>query len=795
LRRPRSLSPLYIFLGVLGIPLSSGLTGVQEGWGSIQQYPSFYREVPLDYIWVVNTVDPDHTQQALPPDLFQLYGHLRIGSFQRLVHASPQYVQWLSDRYSVDERQRFDDGSPNQPFAPANYFVVPTEHRVEWHWLVSRNAIQLGASQVCYEEPEFWKGTGYSDVMRHRYEQLYGEEITWKDDTCTFPQRFRMEKLKEKVLADAYLQLFERVKKDYPGVTTIIPMHDIASYQTAKITSPFIQNMKNPYVDVIQSQTWDWALEWASDEKIAAYFDLAYWVFSSKFRPDLQLWLLTDPVNDPLQVEMQNVRDYRAAVDAGMLLGYYTHHIPWPLSRLSAIRNEGWLGYEMEVFQNFRIHSSKYQFSSSRLDSSSYPKLGLLYSEERNYATYDGRFRRGHDPLRYVTRPLLEQILGHGQKIQILESGLIDQPRMLDDLLVIIADGEAGGFMTKKSCADSLLRWIHSGGTLLWLGSPGDFEGIPEYASSPLEYVASQMGVQLGNGKFLHPGAHGKFLHPGALPIWLVKESGSLSLPQPMRLTEPYVFDRVGGAQILFRMPTGEVFAWSKSHGEGKLLYVGYPSRPGKTHHWEIISQLLAEKGIAVPEDGLIRFDRSLDNLRRYEVIWLPRSTGGSNATIWTYSWRADGSTSFTVPISANHNMVVLKTPYLSAASEDAVPVNVSFEGDSATIVFESTGRTAPLDAPTPHDTAFLFLPDPWRVMSIAVGNRTYEPQRVVRIDLSGYRNEVLVRFWTPLPPARVGEIHEGLAWTAAGLLLSIPVLRRIRPLSRSKEELHDDDV
>ncbi len=785
---PRVLSrAICILIGILvPIPISPGLTGVQEGWGSIQQNPSFYREVPLDYIWVVNTVDPNHTEQAFPPDLFNRYGNITIGSFQRLVHASPQYIHWLSERYGVDERQRFDDGSANEPFAPANYFVVPTEHRVEWHWLLSRNALELGASQVCYEEPEFWKGTGYSSIMKEKYRQLYGEDVAWKDDSCTFRQRFRMEKLKEEVLGEAYVELFDKIKSHYPNVTTIIPMHDIASYQIAKITSPFAQNLKNRNADVIQSQTWDWALEWASDERIAAYFDLAYWVFSSKFRPDLQLWLLTDPVNDPLQVNMQNVRDYRAAVDAGILLGYYTHHIPWPMSRLSAIRKKGWLGYEKEVYQNFWIHNSHYQFSSSRLDRSSYPKLGLLYAEERNYVTYDGEFRAGRDPLRDVTRPLLEQMLKHGEKVQIIETGLIDQPHMLDDLSVIVADGEAGGFVTKKSCADSLLSWIRSGGTLLWLGSPGNFGGIPDYASSPLHYLASKMGVTLGKLKSIHP---------GALPIRLVRESGNTTLDGPVRLVEPFVVEDVENAKVLYRMPTGEIFAWSKPWGKGQLVYFGYPgseARYGETSHWRIIKQLLADKGVDVPEDGLIRFERTVDNNSRYEIIWPPPTSTASNATIWTYSWRGHGSTSFAIPVSPNRNMVVLKTPYLSVASEQVVPVNISYGGDSATVLLESLGRSSPLDHPSPNDTVYLFLPDPWRVRSVKVaGQQTYEPERLLKIDLTGYRNKIVIQFWSTLPPATAGQIPEATGTLVSLTTLLVALLGAVSRHGRLHKKLH----
>jgi len=748
-----------------------GLTGVQEPWQSILGNPYFYATNPLDYLWVVNTVSPEKIPiVAMPPELFQKYPDKVIGSFQRLVHAGPDYMEWLQTNYGVNEQQRLDTGAAHEPFAPANFFVVPTEHRIEWHWLLSSAAIDLGARQVMYEEPEFWQGTGYSDVMKQKYRELYGEEVTWKDRTCTFLQRWRMERLKEKVLGDAYAELFSRVKDKDAGVTTIIPMHDIASYQLAKITSCFVQAMKNPDADVIQSQTWDWALEWASDEKIAAYVDLAYWVFSSKFRNDLQLWLLTDPVNDPLEVEMQNVRDYRSAVDAGILLGFYTHHIPWPASRINAIRNSGWNWYELEVTQNFRIHRSGLKFGNSRLEAESYPKLGFLYSQARNYVTYGSRESPGRDPLKDVTRYFAEDVLKRGQEFQVLETELIDQPGMLDDLAVLVADGEAGGFIPDRSCADALVEWIRSGGTVLWLGHLGSFRGVPEYSSSSLAYVAGKLGVELSDARVTHP---------GAVKIELEKEGGDFDLPTSIYLAEPLSFADVAGAEILYRLPGGRVFAWSKVFGKGRLAYFGYPTaemRYRSTEHWAIIKKLLQDQGVVPSEDGLVRFQRTVNDLEDYEVIWLPLKSGSCKARIVTRSWASEVEQAFYATVNAGKDLVVMKTPYFSVFSEDVIPLDTTFQGNVAEVMLESRGRSWTIGSNrTGPDTAYFYLPAPDKVAKLLVAGAEVQPAQIVKVELTTCSTRVEVRFKDQLPriPGGPGQpIDEGLA--AAGSMIGM---------------------
>jgi len=751
-----------------------GLTGIQEPWDSILSNPSFYETNPLDYLWVVNTVSPDRIPVvAMPPELFSRYGDKVIGSFQRLVHASPDYMEWLRANYGVNEQQCLDSGDPHQPFAPANFFVVPTEHRIEWHWLLSSRAIDLGARQVMYEEPEFWHGTGYSEVMKRKYWEMYGEEVAWKDRTCTFLQRWRMERLKEKVLGDAYSELFRRVKEKDTGVTTIIPMHDIASYQLAKITSCFVQAMKNPDADVIQSQTWDWALEWAGDEKIAAYVDLAYWVFSSKFRKDLELWLLTDPVDDPLNVEVQNLRDYRAAVDAGILLGFYTHHIPWPASRIGAIRSSGWTRYEQEVTQNFRIHRSGLKFGDSRLAPQSCPKLGFLYSQARNYVTYASKETPGRDPLRDVTRYFAEDLLRRGQEFQVLETELIDQPGTLDGLAVIVADGEAGGFIPTRSCADALVEWIRSGGIVLWLGHLGSFHGVPEYSSSSLDYVADRLGVQLSDVRVTHP---------GAVKIELEKEGGEFQLPSGIYLTEPVSFVDVTGAQILYRLPGGRVFAWSKGFGKGRLVYFGYPMaemRYRPTEHWTIIRKLLSDQGVVPSEDGLVRFQRTVNQLEDYEVIWLAQKTGSTNARIVTRSWDSDAEEVFYATVKAGKDLVVMKTPYFSAFSEDAIPVNTTYRGKVVEILLESRGRswTIGSDAPGP-EAAYIYLPVPEKVEKLLISGAQIGPAKIVKVDLPEYTTRVQIHFKEELPriPGGTGQpigegLSVGMSILSAGLL------------------------
>ncbi len=758
-----------LMLCVLG-SIAVGLTGVQEPWNLIRDNPDIYAGIPLDYLWVVNTVHPDRiASAAMPPELFERYGDKIIGSFQRLVHAGPDYMDWLRANYGVNEQQRLDTGAAHEPFAPGNYFVVPTDHRIQWHWLLSSRAIDLGARQVIYEEPEFWQGTGYSDVMKEKYRQLYGEEVAWSDRTCTFLQRWRMERLKEKVLGDAYAELFRRVKNKDPGVATVIPMHDIASYQLAKITSCFVQAIENPLVDVIQSQTWDWALEWAGDEKVAAYVDLAYWVFSSKFRADLKVWLLSDPVDDPLNVEMQNVRDYRATVDAGILLGYYTHHIPWPASRINAIRKSGWSKYEAEVVQNFRIHRSGLKFADSRLSRQSYPKLGFLYSQSRNYVTYPSRQGLGRDPLRDVTKHFAQDMLRRGQEFQVMETELIDHAGILDDLAVIVADGEAGGFIPARCCADALVSWMGSGGTLLWLGHPGSFHGIPEYASSSLAYVADRIGVEVGDARVTHP---------GALKIDIEKVGGDFDIPTQIYLAEPVSFSEVKGAEILYRLPGGRIFAWSKAFGKGRLVYFGYPlteMRYRPTEHWSIVARLLRDQGVEPSQDGLIRFDRELNDLESYEVIWLPLGPGQSQVRIITQAWASEGEAEFHATVSAGKDLVVMKTPYFTVYSQDAIPVDTRYRANVAEILLESRGRSWTVGSESAGpETAYLYLPAPERIQRLLISGVPAEPRKLVRMDLLSAETCVEIGFKDPIQrfPGGPGQpVPERLLGVASTLL------------------------
>lgn len=500
-----------IFAGIILFVLFGNMTSIHATIGSQISLagvsPGFIRDLfarmPHNVYFILNE-DPATAASPYSSEFLAEMSRQEVapGSFARMVHGPGKtegaYYGALGKEYGFNLYQQDIGGNPLGTIQSLWYSAFPGAERVAYMKKLAEKAYQAGAKYINFEEPEWVQGSGYEPRFRELFQKEYGYAIDWQTDSgCTLRQRYDMERLKEKLMAEAYQQLAADLKKSCPELKIIVPIHDLNHYQRERYTSTLAGVMQNPNIDIIQSQTWDPSLSGWEYPRIAGYYGLNYWIAGGKYlEKPAEKWVLSDPIADFAKADEADryVTAFRSTNYLAMMLGYTGLTIPWPdriVKSLEAWQREG---YWSEIAAISHIFDNSNDFAHSEL--ATQPAVGVVYSTGANYLGYP------------CLDPAITQIYGfysnagelleRGYPFQTLEGDLLDNPRMWSDLKLVLIDPPNGGLFLKQQAADRLVEWVKNGGVAVWVNHPGQYQEIPYWSQSsesPLRYVLDKLDV------------------------------------------------------------------------------------------------------------------------------------------------------------------------------------------------------------------------------------------------------------------------------------------------------------
>ncbi|MBU2996922.1 hypothetical protein KO500_10770 [Cellulophaga baltica] len=380
------------------------------------------------------------------------------------------------------------------------------------------NIIDNGASAIYLEEPEYFNYTGYSKVFKQNWQLKYN--TLWLNQYSSADAYYNSALLK----SDFYFKHLKALAKHIKiysndKVKCYIPTHSILNYSLWQIISPETSFNTIDEVDGYIGQVWTGTARtpiYYNGIYKERTFENAYLEYASlramAYSGDKKIFFLTDPIEDDPEHTWDDYREnYHKTFVAQMLFSDVSNYevLPWPdriffKSYLDRNGEKSIISKELSILINAMhdIGSSEYKTSPIGVMLS----RTLMYQSNYNRESYEDKRSSNFYGL---ALPLVKH--GINPNIVFLE----EFSQSIKDTKVLLVTYENMKPLSKEY-HNSILKWIKSGGVLLFFGENKNvFNTINQWWTKdgytyPAKHLFEVLGVEeseelqtVGRGKFL----------------------------------------------------------------------------------------------------------------------------------------------------------------------------------------------------------------------------------------------------------------------------------------------------
>ena len=282
----------------------------------------------------------------LPVDVVFVYGwdEGRLSSWQEGGYETWMMTgaSWLSKKTEVvvenpEIVQTMESGQPFE-MIPGRAWVIPLEPWIEEIKGRAAEAVENGARGILPEEPEYFASNGYGAGFKKAWEEYYGEP--WSPPHESFENQWKANRLKSHLYTEFYREVFSFTKSLDPELECIIPAHSNINYADWRIVAPHHSFASLPHTDGFIAQVWTGTAKHAHMlgghpvRDTFSYAFLEYAAFAGLAAgTGLELWFLTDPVEDAKGASWKNLRAWYEETLAAALMFPSVNRFectPWP---------------------------------------------------------------------------------------------------------------------------------------------------------------------------------------------------------------------------------------------------------------------------------------------------------------------------------------------------------------------------------------------------------------------------------------------------------------------------------
>jgi len=534
----------------------------------------------------------------IPADVAIVYSHEadRLDSWREAGYETWMMTgaSWLSKNAPIVTEnpgivQFSRTGAPFEMIA-GRAWVIPTEPWIEHIKGISTKAIKNGARAILPEEPEFFASNGYGQAFKQAWRDYYGE--TWTPPHDSVEGQWKSNQLKSHLFTEFYRQVFSHVKQIDPGVKCIIPVHSNLNYADWRIVAPHYSFSSIPDTDGFIAQVWTGTAKHAhmvGGQPVSdtfAYAFLEYGYFSGLAQnADLDIWFLTDPVEDAKGASWDDLRSwYEDTLTAALMYPGVNRYecTPWP-NRV--FRSDGLYG-NAPIPQEYAAELFTIWSAQDRLPRDDiYPEgvtteIGVLTSDTLMW-------QRDHGQERFMgfVAPMIEAVR-KGIYLRLLPAERLTEENFPPEDIEMLLAGFDAWKPAHKAEVDALADWVLNGGTLLYLGGGDDYDEMPGAwwregdHENPALAMIDRLGLDAGKSKVFRPGKAADFNYTISTGL------RRLSLSPAMRAAAgdiehvmaplPLTALTIDGAEVLMAYGKAPV-VWGIECGRGYLLFAGVP--------------------------------------------------------------------------------------------------------------------------------------------------------------------------------------------------------------------------
>ena len=223
------------------------------------------------------------------------------------------------------------------------FYMMPSEAYARYLSEQLRRVVDVGASAIHLEEPEFWVRAGYSEGFKREWQAYYSEP--WQDPASSPDARYRAAKLKQHLYTRTIAYLCVELKhyaneKGNPDFRCYVPTHSLINYAHWRIISPESTMLALPECDGLIGQVWTGTSRtptvYAGAHKQRT-FEAGYCEYAACGAlvrgADKRLWQLADPIEDNPHYCWDDYRvNWECTVTASLLVPESERFeiMPWP---------------------------------------------------------------------------------------------------------------------------------------------------------------------------------------------------------------------------------------------------------------------------------------------------------------------------------------------------------------------------------------------------------------------------------------------------------------------------------
>lgn len=156
--------------------------------------------------------------------------------------------------YENDIVQRYSDGTPRSHPSGDTYYVFPSDGFAEFLAKYAIKAIEAGAKDVYFEEPDGFTDSVYCEHFKWRFADHYG--VSFMDPNSSVQARYMVDALIGTIWAEAMDIISTKIKEVYPDSNVYLCTHSSFSYQKNPISSNNVKILQQSGVDGIVGQAW-----------------------------------------------------------------------------------------------------------------------------------------------------------------------------------------------------------------------------------------------------------------------------------------------------------------------------------------------------------------------------------------------------------------------------------------------------------------------------------------------------------------------------------------------------------
>ncbi len=420
-------------------------------------------------------------------------------------NATNEYLS--SDPSRMDQVMMDRDGN-YMAHSGTFYYMMPNDEWAEYLWEIVEIALDTAPIKtIVFEEPDIYKGSGYSACFKREWEQYYGEP--WQDQTSSPEAMLKSQQLKLYLLNRTMETVITRIKEKSPDTKVYLGTHSTMSLNIVSfngntgIATATNRHMATGLYDGIIGQTWsDTAYapltqdgNVYNDRFLAGYLGYASYIDSAG---DLDLFTVVAPAGDGIGKNGVTEKNYyEAYVDTAVaqLIQPAINRFQvtvWP-ARSFESATQNYRAVQLSVIKAQNEVSGKAAVQSAGTPGISYVLSDTLSHQDNDSTTWAPS---SNDSFLGVTLPLLSDGIP-------LTLTAMEHIKSADDLaginvLLLSFDGQKP---MEESVCKAIAEWVKQGGVCLYIGGHDAYDEIESSwwsaSGTPLQAMLDAMELDV----------------------------------------------------------------------------------------------------------------------------------------------------------------------------------------------------------------------------------------------------------------------------------------------------------